>query len=126
MAGDADLLAAYRQAWCVALPSVREPFGLVLTEAMACGTPVLGADADGIPEVIGVGPQGRTVGPDDRNGWIAALKEALAAPPSNEAAARARARAEEQSLAECVAEYESLYKQLLGTAQSGSSGGGGS
>jgi len=126
MRGDADLLAAYREAWCVALPAVREPFGLVLSEAMACGTPVLGADADGIPEVIGGGPQGQTVDPDDRSAWIAALKETLAAPPSNEAAARARARAEEMSLAECVTEYEALYGRLLGGAQSGSSGGGGS
>ena len=102
MHGDADLMAAYREAWCTVLPAVREPFGLVLSESMACGTPVLGADAGGIPEVIGGPPAGRVVDPEDGEGWVAALKEVLAAPPSDEDAARARAGAEELSMAECA------------------------
>lgn len=110
---DADLLASYREAWCSVLPAVREPFGLVLSESMACGTPVLGAHADGIPEVIGSGPQGRTVPPGDDDAWVAALTEALAAPPDNADAARARARAEELSLDACAEAYEALYRRLL-------------
>jgi glycosyltransferase involved in cell wall biosynthesis len=113
MHGDADLMAAYREAWCTVLPAVREPFGLVLSESMACGTPVLRAAAGGIPEVIGGPPAGRVVDPEDEDGWVAALKEVLAAPPSGEDAARARARAEELSMKECVDAYEQLYANLL-------------
>ena len=115
MHGDADLMAAYREAWCTALPAVREPFGLVLSESMACGTPVLGADAGGIPEVIGGPPAGRVADPDDENAWVAALMEVLAAPPSGEDAGRARARAVELSLDRCAETYESLYFELLGS-----------
>lgn len=40
--------------------SAAEPFGLVILEAMACGTPVLATAVDGIPEIVEHG----------RNGWL--------------------------------------------------------
>jgi len=48
--------------------SSAEPFGLVLVEGMACGTPVLATAVDGIPEIIN----------HDENGWLV--------PPRDEAA----------------------------------------
>jgi glycosyltransferase involved in cell wall biosynthesis len=48
------------------LPSSREPFGLVLPEAMAVGRPVIGADSGGIPEII----------EDGRSGFLAPLGSA--------------------------------------------------
>jgi phosphatidyl-myo-inositol dimannoside synthase len=49
---DDKLRAALQSCSLLALPSCKEGFGLVFIEAMACGTPCLGANAGGIPEVI--------------------------------------------------------------------------
>jgi glycosyltransferase involved in cell wall biosynthesis len=44
-------------------PSVIEAFGLVTTEAMACGKPVIGSDVSGIPDTIIDGANGFLVKP---------------------------------------------------------------
>jgi len=49
----ATLVALYRGALVVAVPSVYEGFGLPVLEAMACGAPVLAARAAALPEVGG-------------------------------------------------------------------------
>ncbi len=50
---DADLPALYSGAEIFAFPSYYEGFGLPPLEAMACGAPVLCADASSLPEVVG-------------------------------------------------------------------------
>jgi glycosyltransferase involved in cell wall biosynthesis len=50
---DALLPGLYAGAEVFALPSVYEGFGLPLLEAMACGTPVIAADATALPETAG-------------------------------------------------------------------------
>ncbi|MCD6414801.1 MAG: glycosyltransferase [Candidatus Diapherotrites archaeon] len=47
-----DLIALYKEAELAVIASGAETQGLVITEAMACGTPVIGANALAIPEVI--------------------------------------------------------------------------
>lgn len=47
------LRALYHESLCTVLPSLGEGFGLPLVEAMACGTPVLAANRQAIPEVVG-------------------------------------------------------------------------
>jgi glycosyltransferase involved in cell wall biosynthesis len=49
----AMLRALYRRALCLVLPSHGEGFGLPLVEAMASGTPILAANRQAIPEVLG-------------------------------------------------------------------------
>ena len=54
------------------LPSVAEAFGLVLVEAMACGLPVVAAEAHGPSEIVAAGT-GWLVPPDDEDALADAL-----------------------------------------------------
>lgn len=50
---DEQLRGLYSGALAVAVPSIAEGFGLPVLEAMACGGPVLAANATGLPEAAG-------------------------------------------------------------------------
>lgn len=79
LAHDRDLPAWFQRATVFACPSVfQEPFGLVNAEAMACSTPVVGANRGGIPEVIG--EAGRLVEPENVQEFAVALSYLLAHP----------------------------------------------
>ena len=60
------------------LPSRGEPFGTVLAEAMAVGTPVVATSVDGLPEVVKDGVTGRLVPPGDPDRLAAAVLDVLA------------------------------------------------
>jgi glycosyltransferase involved in cell wall biosynthesis len=64
----------------VVLPSVREQFGQVLVEGMACGLPAIAVDAHGPGEIVTHGETGWLVEPDDLEGLAAALVEAVNRP----------------------------------------------
>ena len=49
---DAELVALYRGARMLLLPSLYEGFGLTALEAMACGTPVIAANLSSLPELV--------------------------------------------------------------------------
>lgn len=52
-ASDEDLPALYKNATCLAFPSLYEGFGLPVLEAMAAGVPVLTSNVSSLPEVAG-------------------------------------------------------------------------
>jgi glycosyltransferase involved in cell wall biosynthesis len=72
-----DLLAG---ADALVLPSVREQFGQVIVEAMACGRPPIAVDAHGPAEIIEDGVTGWLVPPDDEAALGAAIAEAAGDP----------------------------------------------
>ncbi len=51
---ETDLVALYNLADLFVFPSLHEGFGLPVLEAMACGTPAIGANRSSIPEVLGL------------------------------------------------------------------------
>jgi glycosyltransferase involved in cell wall biosynthesis len=61
----------------VVLPSVREQFGQVLVEGMACGLPVIAKDAYGPAEIVDHGETGWLVPPDDEEALAEALVDAV-------------------------------------------------
>lgn len=76
---DRDLPSWFQRATIFVSPSLfQEPFGLVNAEAMACATPVVGANRGGIPEVLGT--TGRLVDPEDIKNFAATLSSLLAQP----------------------------------------------
>lgn len=106
------LAEAYRAAWVSALPSVGEAFGLVLGEALACGTPGVGSRSGGIPEVLDSDAVGRLFEPEDPHDLARALLEGLelAADPGTRQACRDRA--ELLAVGRCAERYEELLGEL--------------
>lgn len=70
----------YELAHLVAIPSRREAFGLVASEAMARAKPILGASVGGLTEIIEDGRNGWLVEAEDAAAWAIALQRVLASP----------------------------------------------
>jgi glycosyltransferase involved in cell wall biosynthesis len=69
--------AVYGAADLLVLPSRAEPYGMVVTEALARGVPVLGSSVDGLPEALGRAPSGDLPGELVPPGDPAVLARAL-------------------------------------------------
>lgn len=110
----AALAAAYREAWVSALPSWGEAFGLVLLEAMACGTPAVGSTLGAIPEVVNDDALGRLFDGDEPGALARALLEAFDLAADAHTAAACRARAEDFPASRTADSYAALYRDLIG------------
>jgi glycosyltransferase involved in cell wall biosynthesis len=103
----------FRRAWVSALPSYNEAFGLVLVEALACGTPAVGTNDGGIPEIVDRPEVGRLFDGDDEAGLARALLEALELAGDAATPVHCRARAEQFSTARCAADHLAVYRRLV-------------
>lgn len=94
--GTDELVRCYQRAWAVVVPSVHEALGLVTLEALACGTPVAGADSGATPELLAdVRPPSALFPAGDPEGLAAGLVEVLdvVGGATDDAALRATCRA---------------------------------
>ena len=74
---DSELPEHYRLADVFALPSSGEGFGIVFLEALACGVPVLGGNADGTVDALADGELGELVDPFSTDQIASALIRSL-------------------------------------------------
>ena len=93
------------------VPSIEEPFGLVVVEAMASGTPVVATRNGGPAEIIRDGIDGRLVPPSDAERWATTVSDILLDPVvrtrmTHAGHDRARRFSAERYAVEVVAAYE--------------------
>jgi glycosyltransferase involved in cell wall biosynthesis len=108
-----DLIAA---ADLLILPSVAEAFGLVLTEALYLGTPVVATRVGGIPEIVDDGPEGILVPPADSQALAGAILALLNDPDRRQ---RMAGSGREKVLRKfnfenMVRSYEAIYERANG------------
>jgi glycosyltransferase involved in cell wall biosynthesis len=100
-----DLAPYYALSIASVLPSASDVWGLVVNEAMACGTPAIVSAAVGCaPDLIEPGVSGYIVPPDDARSLASALHELAARPDlAGAMGARGLARIQRFSPAACAA-----------------------
>jgi len=89
-----------------------EPFGLVMAEAMSCGTPVIGFNRGAVSEVVLSGKTGFVVNPQE---GIEGLKRALGKINSISPKDCRKHAVDNFSVQAMVNNYENLYREVVGT-----------
>ncbi len=123
-----DLLALiYSAADVFVMPSLAEALGLVGMESVACGTPVVASNVQGIPDVVRQGETGYLVPPADPLALRQRLEEVRASPAllSGLASTCRRFAVANFGYKENARRYLALYRDLLaqvGAAGNGSAG----
>ncbi|HET9120814.1 MAG TPA: glycosyltransferase family 4 protein, partial [Solirubrobacterales bacterium] len=93
-----ELADLYRRARAFCLPSLYEPYGLVLIEAMAHGIPCVGSAVQSIPEILDRGGAGLVVPPGD----VTELAKALISLLTDDELAGSLAANGPRRVAECL------------------------
>ena len=100
----------YSAANAFVIASTSETQAVVVAEAMACGTPVVGANSLAIPEIVSDGKNGYLFGP----GNVEQLSEILRSyRPSNKMQTHALKTGQKFSVEKCAYKLEKFYKSLL-------------
>lgn len=109
--GSAAMVELYGGASAVLFPiSWHEPFGLVMIESMACGTPVVAYNCGSVPEIIENGETGYVVDPSE---GIDGLADAIQKIGTIDRAS-CRARVEKYFSSPVMVEgYEKAYQKVL-------------
>ena len=118
-----DLIHLHSSATVFACPSIYEPFGLVILEAMACETAVVASRVGGIPEIVVEGETGFLVDydPDDTETFTSALAARIQTVLDRPELARAMGEAGRRRAVQTfgwpsiAARTADLYESLLGS-----------
>lgn len=115
---DRFMSAIYSAADVFAIPSLQDNLPNTALEALACGTPVVGFDVGGIPDLVRPGETGLLVPRGDVAALARAIAGLLGSPDRlRQMAARCRQIAEREYSLECQASrYAALYEKLLSAA----------
>ena len=116
-----DLPNAYHAADLFVLPSMHEPFGIVVVEAWAAGLPVVASNAGGLSGLITDQVTGRLFDPSREGDCAGAVLDALNAPSetTHKMIQAARREAEDKYSWEQVTEQlKSIYETVLNDATS--------
>lgn len=109
------LSVLYSMADVFIIPSLQEAFGQTAIEAMACGTPVVGFNAGGIPDMVRPGETGWLA----ETGNVRSLRQAIESALENEGERRRMGQRcrevveEEYTLERQARQYKSLYESIL-------------
>lgn len=79
---NSDVLQEMSKAQFFVMPSVREGFGIVYLEAMACGCVVIGTEGEGIADLVESGKNGFLVPPDNAEAIAQVIERCDAEPES--------------------------------------------
>jgi len=109
------VLEAWRRSTIALVPSIwAEPFGIVVIEAMAGGTPVIGSRVGGIPEIVTDGESGLLVPPGDPVALRMAMQRLLTDVDLRQCMSRrAKERAGDFAANVVVPRIEAMYQSLL-------------
>jgi glycosyltransferase involved in cell wall biosynthesis len=110
----------YSEASIFVLPSINEAFGSVLVESLASGTPVVGTDSGGIPEIIShprIGtlykPNRTDTLPTNSGDLCDAMLQTLELAKRTETSNRCREHAERYDWSVVGAQFEEVYKGII-------------
>lgn len=93
-----------------------EPFGLVMIEAMACGTPVVAFNRGSVPEIVKDGVTGFIVPPNDINAMIKATRKMYEMPANEYFKMRQNCRKHVEdnfTVRKMVDGYEKVYQKVI-------------
>jgi len=112
---NAAVLEAWRRSSIALVPSIwAEPFGIVVIEAMAGGTPVIASRVGGIPEIVTDGESGLLVPPDDPIALRTAIQRLLSdVDLRRRMSCGAKRRAGDFAAATVVPQIEAIYQSLV-------------
>lgn len=117
--GESNRETFFRGARALLFPILwEEPFGMVMIEAMSCGTPVIAFDRGSVREVVKQGETGYIVPPREGvRGLVSAIKKLLSLSKEEYHLMRVACRVHVEknfTVGRMVEEHEKLYKRILG------------